>query len=64
MATEGRKLRHPGWRQDPGRPTRSLELKGRVVCPGCAGSGCDLCDRRGWMIDDSLGKEEWNPHGT
>jgi len=47
---------------DPGKPYRTLEHRGRVVCPGCDGKGCDHCNRRGWMIDDKAAKEEWQ-HG-
>jgi len=62
MTPHSAKLRHPGWRLEPGRPTRTYELRGRVTCPGCEGKGCDDCNRRGWMIDEALVKEEWQ-HG-
>ncbi len=57
-ATEG--LRHPHWRQDPGKPTRTMEVRGRVNCPNCDAKGCDYCNRRGWMIDEAAQKEEWH----
>jgi len=57
-------LRHPGWRQDPGKAYRTYEERGRVTCPGCNGKGCDRCTSRGWMIDDNAAKDEWHPHGT
>ena len=53
------KLRHPRARHDPGRSTLALEVRGRVVCPGCEGKGCDSCNSRGWMIDESLIVEEF-----
>lgn len=54
------KLRAPGWRQEPNKPYRTYEVKGRVICPGCEGKGCDTCNRRGWMIDENAIQEEWN----
>ncbi len=54
------KLRPPRSRQDPGKPTLTYEIKGRVTCPGCDGKGCERCNRRGWMIDESKIQEEWN----
>ncbi len=53
-------LRAPRWRQDPGKPIRTLEVRGRVTCPTCQGKGCDECTSRGWMIDDDAIEEEWN----
>jgi len=55
-----KKLRHPKWRQDPGRPTRTLEVRGRVTCPDCDGKGCLHCDSRGWMIDEAAIQGEWH----
>ncbi len=53
-------LRAPKWRRIPGKQTLDYEMKGRVVCPGCAGKGCNQCNRRGWMIDESAIKDEWH----
>ncbi len=59
MTTKTQRLRHPRGRQDVGRPYITLETRGRVVCPGCAGMGCDICNSRGWMIDDALQVNEF-----
>jgi len=61
MPDKESKLRHPKWRNLPGRQVREYEVKGRVVCPTCDGKGCDsMCNRRGWMIDESAIQEEWD----
>ncbi len=47
-------IRRPMARQEPGKPTLTYEVIGRVVHDACSGRGCTGCDFRGWMIDDEV----------
>ncbi len=55
-------LRHPLWRQEPGKATRTLEVRGRQIC-SCEGKGCGRCRYRGWIINTDAVQEEWHGGG-